>query len=132
MKKVLLTILTLSYLIVCIGFTIQKPYCSNMNAKVSLSNCISKKCDKCNNENIKNQDNRCCNNESRFVKNENDQITPESVFHPAPVTITAIHTSFFELSFNAPASVLCTSLINHRQPPDGATAIYIRNCVFPI
>jgi hypothetical protein len=36
------------------------------------------------------------------------------------------------LSFNVPASVAGTSLINHPQPPDGATAIYVRNCVFRI
>ena len=132
MKKLLFAILTLSYLIACIGFTVQKPYCANMTAKVSLSNCISKKCDRCDNKNIKKQDNRCCRDERRFVKTDNDQITPEPVFHLAYASSTTIHTSFFELSFNVPASLAGTSLINHPQRPDGATAIYVRNCVFRI
>ena len=132
MKKVLLAILTLSYLVACIGFTVQKPFCTNMTATVTFSNCISKKCDNCHNENIKKKDNSCCSHESRFVKNNNEQFSPEPVFHPANPACSAIHTSFFEMSFNAPASIAGTSLINYRQPPDGTIAIYVRNCVFRI
>jgi hypothetical protein len=131
MKKLLLVILTLSYIAACIGFTVQKPFCTIMTA-VSLSNCMSNKCDNCNNENTKKKDNRCCSHESRFVKNNNEQFAPEPVFHPAIPAGSAIHTSFFEVSLNVLPSVAGISLTDHRQPPSGTTAIYIRNCVFRI
>ena len=131
MKKLLLAILTLSYIVACIGFTVQKPFCTNITA-ITFSNSISKKCDDCNNENIKKKDNRCCSHESRFVKNNNEQFAPEPVFHPANRAFSAIHTSFLEVSLNVPASIAGISLIDHRQPPGSIIAIYIRNCVFRI
>ena len=132
MKKVFLAILTLSYIIASLGFTLKKQYCTGNMADRGLSHCISKICDKCGSEHINKKDKNCCRNENKFVKNDNDQNIPESVFHPTPSTDVALPPYFLELSFNEFASASEVIPINHAPPPDSGVAIYLRDRVFRI
>jgi len=132
MKKVFLAILTLSYIIASLGFTLKKQYCTGNMADRGLSHCISKICDKCGSEHINKKDKNCCRNENKFIKNDKDQNIPESVFHPTPSTDVALPPYFLELSFNEFASASEVIPINHAPPPDSGVAIYLRDRVFRI
>ncbi|MGN6602894.1 MAG: HYC_CC_PP family protein [Ginsengibacter sp.] len=130
MKKGLLAILTLLYLMASLGFSLQIQHCAA--SKTDLSQCISKMCGKCSNENLNKKDNTCCRNENRFVKNDKDQIIPESVFHPTPSNIVALHSYFVESLFNQFASVSEVVTITHAPPPDDGVSIFLRDRVFRI
>jgi hypothetical protein len=132
MKKVFLAILTLSYIIASLGFTLQKQYCTGSMPDRGLSHCISKICDKCGSVHINKNDKNCCRNENKFIKNDKDQNIPESVFHPTPSTDVALPPYFLELSFNEFASASEVIPINHAPPPDSGVAIYLRDRVFRI
>lgn len=132
MKKVFLAILTLLYIIACIGFTLHKPCYMNMPANSRPCNSTSKMCDKCVSRDIKEKDNGCCSNENHFVKNDNDQNIPESVFHPKQTERVVLYYPLFEISFNTFASTSDATFISHSQPPGGGTPIYVLNRVFRI
>ncbi len=132
MKKVFLGILTLLYIIASLGFTLQKQYCTDRHADRSLSDCISKICDRFGSAHINKKDKNCCGNENKFVKNDKDQNIPESVFHPTPSTAVALPPYFLELSFNEFTSASEVFPINHAPPSGNGVAIYLRDRVFRI
>ena len=132
MRKVFLAILTLLYISASIGFTLRTQQCMVMPDSNMLNHGMSKICDRCGNKRIKKIDNRCCRNESRFVKDDKDQNIPEPVFRPEHPTGVAPHASFFEISFNEFAPVTEVFPINSAPPPDSGTPIYVRNRVFLI
>ena len=131
MRKVLVAILILLYIISSLGFTLRKQYCTGSLAVSGVSNCRAKICDKCGGQHINNKDKNCCRNEDKFVKNDKDQNIPESVFHPTPSTAVAITPYFLDLSFNEFASSEVTA-IDHAPPPGDGPAIYLRDRVFRI
>jgi hypothetical protein len=131
MKKILIAILTLLYIVASLGFTLHKQYCTGSLSDRDLSNCISKICDKCGSEHFNQKDKNCCRNKNTFVKNDNDQNIPEEVFQLSPLTSAALP-AFTEISFNKLASVAEANTFGHAPPPDSGIAIYIRDRVFRI
>jgi hypothetical protein len=132
MKKVFLAILTLLYIVASMGFTLQKQYCTVSKADLSLSHCISKKCDKCGNEHLNKKNNTCCRNENKFVKNDKDQNIPESIFHPTPSNAVALPPYFLESLFNQFASISEVITITHAPPPGNGLSIFLLDRVFRI
>ena len=132
MRKILVAILTLFYVIASLGFTLQKQYCTSSPADRGLSHNISKICDKCGDEHVNKKDRNCCTNENKFVKNDKDQNIPEPVFQITRLIAVALPPYFLELSFNKFASASEIIPVNHAPPPDGGAAIYLRDRVFRI
>jgi len=132
MKKVLLAILSLLYIIASLGFTLQKQYCTGMLANRGLNHCTSKICNKCGSEKINRKNNLCCRNENRFIKNDKDQNIPESVFQLPHLTAVAIPASIVEISCNTFASEKEANPISHAPPPGSSVAIYLLDRVFRI
>jgi hypothetical protein len=133
MRKVLISILALLYIVASLGFTLQQQYCKGSLADLGLSHCISKICDKCGgSEHNNKKDKNCCINENKFVKNDKDQNIPESIFHPTPSTVVALPPYFLELSFNQFDSASEVIPITHAPPPGNGVSIFLRDRVFRI
>ncbi len=132
MRKIFLSILTLLYISASTGVTLHKQYCMDMVVEGGLNHCESKLCHNCGSENINKEDNGCCRNENKYVKNDIDQNIPEQVFHLTLLTIDAFHPSFLEITFYKFASVTEVNSINHAPPPNSGVAIYLRDRVFRI
>ena len=132
MKKVFFVILTLLYISASIGVTLRAHYCMGMLAEGELSHYKSATCDRCGSEKINKEDNSCCRNEYKIIKNNLDQNIPESTLQLTHLIAVDLPPSFVELSFNKWTSKTEVNRINHSPPPGRSIAVYIRNCVFLI
>lgn len=74
----------------------------------------------------------CCKDEHKFIKNNTDQKTAQSGFQLIKLISVAIPVSFVEIpSVNFP-SVTEKNPISHAPPRSCGVAVYIRNCFFLI
>jgi len=132
MKKVFLAILAFLYISASIGVTLRTHYCMGMLAEGGLSRYKSETCDRCGREKINKEDNSCCRNEYKIIKNNLDQNIPGSTLQLTHLIAIALPPSFVELSFNKWTSNTEVNTINHAPPPGSSIAVYIQNCVFLI
>ncbi len=126
MKKFIVTILALIYLISSAGATLHLHYCMDKLVDWSLSERTGDLCENCGMEEI----GSCCKDERHFIKNNTDQKCAQfdiplfqisAVATPAPLIITS------ELCFSQKAKHR-TSHIS----PNSVLEILILNCVFRI
>ena len=126
MKKFIVTILALVYLISSAGVTLHLHYCMDKLINWSLSERPGNLCETCGMD----EDGNCCKDEHHFIKNNTDQKTAQidiSLFQitaiatPAPLIITS------ELYFSQKAKHRTSHI-----PPNSVLDILILNCVFRI
>ena len=126
MKKIIVSILAIFYLVSSVGATIHLHYCMDKLINWSLLKSGGDKCGKCGMD----KDGGCCKDEHKFVKNSFDQKTTESsieVIKFSPITFPA---AVFNIS-KFYSSLIHEYPVSHAPPISGAE-IYIRNCVFRI
>ena len=127
MKKFIVTILALVYLVSSAGATIHLHYCMDKLVNWSLSERPGNLCETCGME----ADGNCCKDEHHFIKINTDQKTAQ--FDIPLFQITAIATPAYfiittsELYFSQKAKHPASHI-----PPNGGVDILIRNCVFRI
>src|SRR4030095_7927580 len=126
MKKILVSILAVFYLVSSVGATVHLHYCMDKLISWSLSKGDGDKCDKCGMK----KDDGCCKDENKFVKNSVDQKATESSIEilqlltaTAPVPVFNISAFYSSIVHKYPVS---------HAPPISGREIYIRNCVFRI
>ena len=127
MKKLIVTILALVYLISSAGATIHLHYCMDKLVDWSLSEKPGNLCETCGME----EDRGCCKNEHHFIKSNIDQKTAESDIQLFQISAIAAPNPFItqsELYFSQKPK-LPTS---HAPPNSSGLDILIRNCVFRI
>jgi len=133
MKKVLVTILAIIYLGTSTGATIHMHYCMGELADWSLSSSKgSKKCGKCGMEKVANEDNGCCKDEQKFLKNQSDQKFTGLNFETIQLIGLALPVSFIDSIDILASSIIEGNPVSHAPPQNTGPAIYIRNCVFRI
>ena len=128
MKKFIVVILAFLYLVSSIGATIHLHYCMDKLVTWSLSG--GAEGDKCENCGMKEDDN-CCKDEKKVVKNTSDQKTSESFIINLEVFI-AVTPSFFNHEIYSYCSITSGNNTAHAPPIKGDQEIYLRNCVFRI
>jgi hypothetical protein len=84
MKKLLLSILTLVYLVSTSGAMLETHFCMGKLADWSIGHTQSDTCGTCGMEKSEEQDNGCCTDERTFIKNTTDQKTGNPILTPAP------------------------------------------------
>ena len=127
MKKFIVTILALVYLVSSAGATIHLHYCMDELVNWSLSEKPANNCENCGME----KDGGCCKDEHHFIKSNIDQKTAESYIQLSQILAITGPTFFIipsELYFSKKA-IHATS---HVPPNSSDGDILIRNCVFRI
>ncbi|MBC7886956.1 MAG: hypothetical protein H7Z13_03650 [Ferruginibacter sp.] len=130
MKKFLIAILALLYLSTTIGATVQMHYCMGQLSDWGIGHKAPKTCGKCGMEKSEKNDNGCCKDEHKFVKNDTDQKTAEAGLQLLHAVAVALPVSFIEFPSNHFPSVTEENPISHAPPQSNGVAVYIRNCVF--
>ena len=79
-----------------------------------------------------NENNGCCKDEKKFIKNIADQKIDETVFQLTQYFSALLPIDFIELPTINFSSVIVANNFGHASPPGSGVAVYIRNCVFLI
>jgi hypothetical protein len=132
MKKFFAAILALLYLSTSIGVTVHMHYCMGKLADWSLGHKESKVCNGCGMEKDNGEDNGCCKDEHKFVKNNPDQKVVESSFQLMEVMGTAFLPEYAELPFIQTASATEEYPVSNAPPRSSSIAVYILNRTFLI
>lgn len=132
MKKVFVAIFALLYISTSVGATVQMHYCMGKLADWGIGHNQSKTCGKCGMEKTVENDNGCCKDEHKFIKNNADQKTADAGFQILQAFAIALPVSFIEIPSNDFPSVTEENPISHAPPQPNSIAVYIRNCVFRI
>ena len=132
MKKIGITILASVYLCSVIGINIHMHYCMDKSAGWGFVKTESTTCPVCGMEKSEQAGNKCCKDESRFIKNIADQQTTESSIQLTQTVSVELALSFIESPLISIASVTTGNLSNLSPPRNSGVAVYIRNSVFRI
>ena len=128
MKRALTAILAVLYLSTSLGTTVHLHYCMGKLVDWDLQQTKNIKCSNCGMDRSENNQNGCCKDEYKKIKNDNDQKLSEVAFNLLHVTISALQ---FELPVIKISSITEANPVSNA-PPRSHVAIHIRNCVFLI
>ena len=132
MKKLFISILALVYISTSSGIILHSHYCMGKMVGWGLVSKKSGKCAGCGMEKSATDNHGCCNDESRFVKNNCDQQV-----HGADIQLVKTEPVITVIPFiETPAlhlvSVSQNTAYSHDPPEKNGPAVYLRNCVFLI
>ncbi len=127
MKRFLVTILALVYISTSTGALLHMHYCMGKIVDWGFGHNDSKECSKCG---MVEENNGCCKDELKFVKNDTDQKTAVAGFQLIQLYSAALPVAFIEIPFNDFSTVTEENPISHAPPRSSGVAVYIRNCVF--
>ncbi|UEG49837.1 hypothetical protein LK994_14445 [Ferruginibacter lapsinanis] len=132
MKKFIVIILALVYIISSIGVVVNMHYCMSKIAGWDLGNTESKMCAKCGMHKYDKKGKGCCNDEQTFFKSSIDQkITETCLEIKIPIDLT-LPASFAGISINVFPVLIENKSIAHDPPLKQGVPIYILNCVYRI
>jgi hypothetical protein len=132
MKKFITAILAVLYLGTSTGATVHMHYCMGKLADWGLGYSNSKTCGNCGMEKSEEKDNGCCKDEQKFVKNETDQKTAESVILNFALHVLDLPVSFFSISENIISSITEEYPLSHAPPRSCGAPVYLLNRTFRI
>lgn len=107
-------------------------YCMGKLADWGLGLTNSKTCDKCGMKNSHANDNGCCKDENKFVKNESDQRITEAGLPAVKLLVIEIPLSFNEITSGDIHTLFTENPVDKPPLLSSSVAVYIRNCVFLI
>jgi hypothetical protein len=130
-KKLLVTILALIYLGSSTGAVMHLHYCMGKLAETSFSKNTNPTCGKCGMKTSLKKTG-CCKDETKFVKNEQDQKASLSQFEFQQLAIAFQPVAFFHLSTPLWSNQLLIAYAPNAPPDLHAPAVYLRVCSFLI
>ena len=131
MKRLLVFILALTYMVASTGTNLHMHFCMGKLADFTLGSKSQKKtCSKCGMAK-KEKPNGCCKDEHKWVKIQDDQKTNVLTFQFAQLQLAEPET-FITYNFTPSVSPVSELLPNSNAPPRSCVGIYKRNCVFLI
>ena len=133
MKRLLVSIIAVLYFAVSTGTTVHMHYCMGRLVGIALWHDDEDNCSKCGMKK-KNDDNGCCKNEHKLVKNDSQHLLGKASFESAPQYF-AILPEFTPYSYTEHISVAQEKCVAFAHaPPDDRRCcpIYIRVCDFRI
>jgi len=132
MKKLLVAIIALLYISTSTGAVVQLHYCMGKLAGWGFGDKKSTTCGGCGMEKMDKNNNGCCKDDHKFLKNDADQKTTEAGVQMIQLMALALPASSLELSSLDFLSVTEENPISNSPPRTSRVAVYIRNCVFLI
>ncbi|MEP7376109.1 MAG: hypothetical protein ABI675_22120 [Chitinophagaceae bacterium] len=132
MKKFLIGIVALLYITTSSGAVVHLHYCMGKLAGWDFGENKSKTCGGCGMEKAGEKDNGCCKDEHKFLKNDSDQKTTNSVFALTPIIAVAHPSTFFELPATYFTPIATERPFDYDPSRSGIGCLHIRNCVFRI
>ena len=127
MKKILVSIFAVFYLVSSVGATVHLHYCMDKFINWSLLK-GGEKCNKCGME----KDGSCCKDENKFVKNNIDQKVAEPAVQLIQMAAVAAPNAFIYSSEHYFSSSIQEYPISNAPPRSNGVGIYILNSVFRI
>lgn len=129
MKKVAIAILAFLYISTSIGATIHLHYCMGDLVNWNLQHDPGDKCSYCGMKlDHKPQNNGCCKDEYKQIKNKKDQKLSQTCVIQ-PVCIVSLT---FQSELSAPLTAIKETNPVSNAPPRSRLALYIRHCIFLI
>lgn len=132
MKKFAVVILALLYITTSTGATLNMHYCMGKLADWDLGHNTSQNCGLCGMEKGNENDNGCCKDEQKFIKNETDQKFTESSFFLFRFLSPAELTGLAVLPLVRINSMPELNHVSNGPPRCTALALYKRNRTFLI
>jgi hypothetical protein len=133
MKKLIAAILAIIFITTSTGATVYLHYCMGKLADWNLGYNTSDTCGKCGMKiSEKKNNNGCCKDDHKFLKNTADQKIAELGFQLTQVMVVALPASSIEISFYDFPSMAEVKHVSHAPPRSSCVAVYLRNCVFLI
>ncbi|MGN6438546.1 MAG: HYC_CC_PP family protein [Agriterribacter sp.] len=133
MKRLVATILAVLYLGSSTGATVHMHYCMNKLADWGLNHGEQKEtCGNCGMEKSSKEDNGCCKDEHKFIKNDFDQKATQSSLQLIQVLATAPLTSYDAAPAMQLASVTEENPLSNAPPRSHKVAVYISKRTFLI
>jgi hypothetical protein len=130
-KKLLVTILALVYLGSSTGAVMHLHYCMGKLAETSFSKKVNDTCSKCGMKTTQKK-NGCCKDESKFVKNEQNQKASLCQFEFQQQSVALTPSPFFILSSPRLGHQFLMTYASNAPPDLHAPAVYLRVCSFLI
>lgn len=130
MKKVVAILLSLLYLGTSTGATIHVHYCMGKLAGWGVRQNEVRTCGNCGMEKVDGEDNGCCKDEHKFLKNVSDQKFVETAFQLTGLTAHALIPVHKDFAFVAKASVAEAYPASNAPPRSSTIAAYILNRTF--
>ena len=132
MKKFAVVILALLYITTSTGATLNMHYCMGKLADWDLGHNTSQNCGLCGMEKGNENDNGCCKDEQKFIKNETDQKFTESSFFLFRFLSPAELTGFAVLPLVRINSIPEQNPVSNAPPRCTDLPLYKRNRTFLI
>lgn len=136
MKKVLLIIITLIYVVMSSGVTLTYHYCKGRLANVKVmalaDNCASCGKNSCVSCGMQMNPSPCCSDETQFIKITSDQNISNFMADLSPATIELLPVLLNEFRFLQPEDVLIDHQIFDDPPECTSTPLFIHHCTFLI
>ena len=132
MKKLVVLILSIVYLITSIGATIHLHYCMGKLVDWSIAARNSSECSNCGMIKVHNGTNDgCCKDEFHQIKNDKDQKLLQASQLTKPLMTETVYVLAVVLA-NSPSSQLTVHLPDNNVVPRSCPSLNITNCVFRI
>lgn len=131
MKKLLVTILALVYFGSSTGAMMHLHYCMGQLAETSFSKNNNATCSKCGMKTSQKK-RGCCKDESKFVKNDQDQKASLTHFEFQQQAIALLHTTTCKVPEPAISHQMLIAYAPNAPPDIHAPAVYLRVCSFLI
>lgn len=132
MKKILIAIIAFLYITATTGATVHLHYCMEKKADWNLIKNKSKTCNKCGMKKSTTEDNGCCKDELKFIKDNSAQKITEAGFNITQSFIVALPPSFIEITHVDFPLTTNTVLTTHSPPLINTVAVYILHCTYLI
>ena len=128
MKKLLASILLLSYFVFSTGFVMSVHYCMDKIDSVQLGDVSHDKCSKCGMHIAKSKG--CCKDDVKVVKKNIDQVFAKTISPDFSLLLIPTPGNFNYLLAPKPAAPF--QLVFNHGPPLSKQDTYLQNCVFRI
>ncbi len=132
MKKLFLVILAFVHITTSTGAVVNLHYCMGELDNWGLITRESKTCNKCGMEEVAGEDNGCCRNELKVIKNDTDQKATTIFSQLLHVFAQALPAPFCETPSLEIFTIKNENPISRALLKTSSIAVYIRNCVFLI
>jgi hypothetical protein len=130
MKKVLVTILAFTYLVVSSGATINLHYCMGKLVNWDFSHQQQSKCDVCGMQKADHKG--CCNDKHKVFQIDKDQKTVEFSWQFLPLYTDAVIHHYGDLSAFHATSIAIENPVSHGPPLLSTIPIFLLHCDFRI
>ena len=132
MRKLATLILALLYISTSTGATIHMHYCMGKMAGWGLIASSSDTCGKCGMEKIDRNDNGCCKDEIKLIKNDSDQKSNPSAFQYISLLAVSLPPAVIDCAAASLSSITEEKPVSHAPPRGRPVAVYILHRSFLI